>query len=110
MEKELKQFGKQIAKLRMRGNITQERLAELIDYSPNHISKLESARTNPSFDLIIKIANALNIQPKELFDYEQTPTEELDIEIMHSVKSLNLKEKHFIFNTIKNLKNYLNKT
>ena len=104
MDEKLKMFGKRVALLRANRNITQERLAELIGYSPNHISKLESARTNPSFDLIIKIADALNIQPKELFDYEQTPTEELDIEIMHSIKSLNLKEKHFIFNTIKNLK------
>ena len=65
MDEKLKMFGKRVALLRANRNITQERLAELIGYSPNHISKLESARTNPSFDLIIKIAEYQNSNQQE---------------------------------------------
>ena len=105
MDKKLLLFGKRIAKLRARKNITQEKLAELIGYSPNHISKLESARTNPSFDLIIKIAEALNVEVKELFDYEKSKKEnnELVDKITFAVKDLNSQKQKFIYQTIKNI-------
>ena len=102
MNEKLKLFGKRIAELRVRKNITQEGLAELIGYSPNHISKLESARTNPSFDLIIKIADALRISPQELFNYDKKNQRLNDI--IYSIKRLNTKEQKFISTTIHNLK------
>lgn len=102
MDDKLKKFGKRIAWLRAKRNMTQERLAELIGYSPNHISKLESARTNPSFDLIIKIADALNIEPKELFNIEsKSPNDELIDEIALSLKDLTHSQQEFIYNNNK---------
>ena len=70
MEETLKSLGKQIAKLRQQKGLTQEKLAEYTNYSTNHISKLELARTKPSFDILIAIAKALNIELKELFNFE----------------------------------------
>ena len=102
MKDRLKLFGKRIAELRVRKNITQERLAELISYSPNHISKLESARTNPSFDLIIKIADALRVSPQELFNYDSK--NQILNDIIYSIKKLSPKEQKFISTTINNLK------
>lgn len=64
-------LGKQIANLRSKKGLTQEKLAELVNYSPNHISKLESARTNPSFELLVNIAKALDIELKELFNFDE---------------------------------------
>ncbi|MCR5266047.1 MAG: helix-turn-helix domain-containing protein [Cyanobacteria bacterium RUI128] len=104
MDDKLKQFGKRVAWLRSKKNITQEKLAELIGYSTNHISKLELARTNPSFDLIIKIADALNIEPKELFDIEaKSSNDDLVDEIILSLKDLTHPQQEFIHKTIKNL-------
>lgn len=71
MNAELVLLGKRIAELREKHGYTQEKLAEKIHYSPNHISKLESARTNPSFELLLKIADVLDIEVVELFDYKQ---------------------------------------
>lgn len=71
MSNELEKLTKKIANIRNKKGITQEKLAEMVDYSPNHISKLESGRTNPSFDLLVKISKALNIELKELFDFEE---------------------------------------
>ena len=79
MNEELVLLGKRIAYLREKYGFTQEKLAEKIHYSPNHISKLESARTNPSFDLLLKIANVFNIEVLELFDYKQ---QKLNLELM----------------------------
>lgn len=69
-------FGRKLAEIRAKKGISQEKLAEMIEYSPNHISKLELARTNPSFELLIKISNALDIELKELFDFSIEPNPE----------------------------------
>lgn len=70
MDKELILLGKKIANLRKYRGLTQEALAEKVGRSPNHISKLEIATTNPSFELLVKIAKALNVEMYELFQYE----------------------------------------
>lgn len=67
---ELISLGKRIADLRIKNGLTQDKLAELVNYSTNHISKLELARTNPSFDLLVRLANAFNIELKELFNFD----------------------------------------
>jgi len=71
MEENLTQLGRNIARLRIKKGITQEELEELTNYSTNHISKLESARTNPSFELLVNISKALNIEIKELFNFDE---------------------------------------
>lgn len=71
MEKELVLLGKKIAKLRNQRNMTQETLAEMVERSPNHISKLELATSNPSFELLVKIAKALNVEMHELFMFDE---------------------------------------
>lgn len=43
--------------------------AELVDRSKNHISKIEQGLTNPPLDLLIEIANALNVSMNELFNF-----------------------------------------
>ena len=75
MKEELNTLGRKIAQLRIKKGFTQEKLADMVGYSSNHISKLESARTNPSFELLVDIANALNIELKDLFDFSQYQTE-----------------------------------
>ena len=69
MNDTLVMLGKRIADLRTKRGFTQEKLAELIEYSTNHISKLELARTNPSFDLLVNISKALDVEMKELFNF-----------------------------------------
>ena len=71
MNEELIILGKRIADLRNKRGFTQDKLAELMDYSTNHVAKLESARTNPSFALLVKLCNALQIEMKELFDSDE---------------------------------------
>ena len=106
MDKKLILFGKHIALLRKQKNYTQEQLAELVDYSPNHISKLELARTNPSFDLIMKISKALDVSARDLFDFESehNTNNEIINKITVLLRSMKPKEQEFIYNTVKNLK------
>lgn len=76
MTDELILLGNRISELRNKRGLTQDKLAELTNYSTNHIAKLESARTNPSFDLIVAIAKALQVEIKELFSFEQQQSPE----------------------------------
>ena len=62
-------LGENIKRIRRRQHITQENLAELVDRSKNHISKIEQGLTNPPLDLLIEISNALNVSMNELFNF-----------------------------------------
>lgn len=76
MTNELILLGKRIAELRNKKGLTQDKLAEMANYSTNHIAKLESARTKPSFDLLVSISKALQVETKELFSFEEQKTPE----------------------------------
>lgn len=58
---------------RRRAGLTQSKLAEFCDVSNGTIGNIECGITKPSFDLIIKIAEAIKISPAELFRPEITP-------------------------------------
>ena len=60
-------LGSRIKELRKRANIKQAKLAELADTDSNHISKIECGRCFPSFELLDKIAIALNVPIVEFF-------------------------------------------
>lgn len=99
-------LGKRIAYLRNKRGFTQEKLAEMVDYSTNHISKLELARTNPSFELLVNLANALNIELKELFnfdEYQSTKYIKKEFEkLLHSSEEKKLKLLYKIYQSLDN--------
>lgn len=102
-------LGENIKRIRKRQHITQENLAELVDRSKNHISKIEQGLTNPPLDLLIEISNALNVPMYELFDFsyfDNTIAEERmknTLSTIQNKKSLNLIYK--IFSLIDNYEN-----
>ncbi len=66
----LKKFGNHLRKVRMERNFTQEKLANAADIEISQISRIERGIINTSISQVFVIANALNIHPKELFDFE----------------------------------------
>jgi len=56
--------------IRNEKNITQEQLAELIGKSTEHISFLERGERSPSFEVIVDIANALDVPLSYLMNIE----------------------------------------
>lgn len=59
-------IGKQIHKYRIRAGITQEQLAEIIDVSDPHISRIETGKTKPSLQTLVDLCNALDITIDDL--------------------------------------------
>ena len=66
---------KNIRKYRKSANLTQQELADKIEVSMHYISQIESAKPNKYFTLVIigRIADALNIDIRQLFDDVDNP-------------------------------------
>lgn len=63
-------LGARIQEIRKSKKITQERLAEMIELDIPNISNIERGKRFVSSTTLEKIINALNIEAKELFDFE----------------------------------------
>jgi transcriptional regulator with XRE-family HTH domain len=73
-----KQIGLRLKEIRKRRGLSQEALAERAETSPNYLSRMERGTENPTLDMLIKIAVALEVELWELFDYKhKTNTKEL---------------------------------
>ena len=66
-----KMMGLNIAYYRKKLGYTQEMLAEKIDIDQTHMSKIEVASVGVSFDIFFKIADALEIPPDKLLDFNR---------------------------------------
>lgn len=62
---ELKSIGMKIKEQRLKKNISQERLAELIDVTPSYISNIENGNRIASLPTMMSIVNILDLS----FDY-----------------------------------------
>lgn len=65
-----KKFGANLKALRKSRNITQEKLAELIDIHYRQMSKIETGDNFPSSKTIEKLCYALKVSPAKLFDFD----------------------------------------
>ena len=63
-------LGKRIKKLRQNANLTQEKLAEKSGISLDYLGKIEVNINKPGLKTLIKVANALDISIKALFDFD----------------------------------------
>lgn len=62
-------LGIHIRQLREKKGISQEDLANDCDIPKNQIGRIERAEINTGIKTLVKIANALDIEPKELLDF-----------------------------------------
>lgn len=64
-----KHLGLNIAYYRKERGFSQEHLAELVDISRTHMSRIETADCAVSLDVVFKICDALDVTPAKLFDF-----------------------------------------
>lgn len=65
----LKKFGKNVKIERIRKDLTQEKLAELMNKSQNYIACIECGRQNMSLAKVLELANALQIGVETLLKF-----------------------------------------
>ena len=101
----LVKLGARIKELRKARNITQEKLVEIIGSDTNNLSRIENGKKFMSAEKLVKIAEALNVNIKELFDFGHILShDELKQEIISGINNLSTKQLQYIYKTLKNLK------
>ncbi len=65
----LKKFGKNVKIERIKKDLTQEQLAEILDVSQNYIACIESGKQNMSLGKILELSIALNTNIEKLLDF-----------------------------------------
>jgi transcriptional regulator with XRE-family HTH domain len=75
MADERKMIGKQIKTLRQTRGMSQEELSEKVSINSKYLSAIERGKANPTLDIFIRLADALNVSLPDLFDYELEPKE-----------------------------------
>ena len=65
-------LGKNIQKARKKKNYSQNKLADLLNISREHLAKIETAKRTLSLGLLFRICEILNISEQELFDFAIT--------------------------------------
>jgi len=77
-----KKLGKRLKEERLKRNLTQEKLSEIVNLSSVYISHIENASTKPSLETVVNLSNALNITPDFLlFDSIHKSKEYINDEI-----------------------------
>ena len=72
-----KDIGQRIKEKRIEKGLTQEKLSEIVNIGPSHMSHIESGSTGPSFEVLISILNALGCSADELLCREVTASKPL---------------------------------
>ncbi len=66
----LKKFGLNVKFARMRKNLTQEQLAEIMDIHWTYVAKIETGKINMSLGKILELAKVLNVDINKLLYIE----------------------------------------
>ena len=74
MENLKTKLGKRIKSLRKSRNITQKRLAEIINMDITSLSKIETGRNYPQPETLEKISKALNLDISRMFTFKTPAT------------------------------------
>lgn len=103
-----KKIGENIAKFRKEKNISQKSLAYSIGVTPQTLSCIENGINNPSFNVIIKLAQVLNVPLSDIFTFDDKSytidNKQLQELIYKAFKDLNYEKRKIAFRLIECLK------
>ncbi len=80
-----KLLGKKIQSIRKSKNLTQEKLAELIDIETPSLSYLETGKYAPSIETLQKLSQVLRVKPWEFYYFDEISEEEMKDEIIKAL-------------------------
>jgi transcriptional regulator with XRE-family HTH domain len=81
-------LGARIKELRKRGGLSQDQLAEKVGIEAKYLSRIEVGKRYPSLETLEEIADALEVEMKELFEYSHHSE---DAANLHGIESLTQK-------------------
>ncbi len=102
----IKLLGERIRELRKSKHYTQDRFSELLGIDPKHLSRIECGKTQPSLNLIRKMAFYLGVEVSKLLETEHLEDKGYLIEEINKVLENSIPEKirlyYKILKTIEN--------
>ena len=103
-EKTKEMIGKNLRTKRKEHGFTQEKLAEIVDISPTHMSVIERGVKTPKLDTFVRIANALGVSADALLqDGVEHANDSIMAELSVRIGRLPQKEQNRILNAIRAL-------
>lgn len=96
-------FGSRMSERRMKSNLSQAELAEMIDKSSNAVSRYENAECAMDIFTFVKLANSLEVSPYELLDdltEPKTGNSEWN-QLLFQVNRLSKKDQRTVIRTMK---------
>lgn len=103
----MNEIGNRIKKYREQSSLTQEQVAEVAGISQKHLSRIEKGHHNPRFDMIIQIANALNVPTDALA--KDLPDSDINVfleNIRPNIEKLSVKQLEYLKKNIELLLEY----
>lgn len=100
-------IGKRIKEMRKKNQLTQEKLAEIIEKSTSYISYIETGKKQLSLETLVDIANALKVPADELLSYNIQFPNKARTEFNYILDDCSTYEKRIITDTAKALKQAL---
>ena len=102
---DFKKIGQRVQKYRLENNITQEKLADLINSSQTYVSEVEAGKHRLFFDTVVAIAKALNISVDKLIaDFEDNSNPSTLQEILNEIRGMSPKQLELLMDNINTLK------
>lgn len=80
METTKKLLGQRIRELRKGKGLSQDQLSEVIGIDPKHLSRIELGKSFPYMETLEGIAKALEVEIKDLFEFQHLSKEAISIE------------------------------
>lgn len=100
-------IGQRIKKARKQKGFTQERLGEKLDVSTVYISQIENGKTKINLEMLIRIANILNINPGFFITGVSYHTQDyLKCELVTLLQRCPPERRQLIFDVVKVIANY----
>lgn len=82
-----KKLGNRIKFIRKQRGLTQEQLSEIVGIGTPNISYIECGKFAPAIDTLQKIANALKVEPFELYKFDTKTAPEIKNELYCALES-----------------------
>ena len=67
----IQMIGIRIAEIRKQKGLTQEALAGKMEVSPKYLSSIERGRENPTLNMLINLADTLEVELEQIFTFIQ---------------------------------------
>ena len=96
-------LGLKIKELRKQKKLTQEKLAEILNLDIGYVSKLEVGRNFPTIGTLQKIADALDVELYELFQFTEAKENDFKTEIIKIYDKLNKEKQYTLYRVARDL-------